>query len=199
MNLTLRARIFIIISLVVLLILAISLTIVVISGKNKKQEQQNEANNQEVNQEQSFFNEQIPVTTPTIIPSGAVVKEMTSEEKMKTAVINMAKVFIERYGSYSTDNPGQNLKDLEVLCTPDLWKVLENRIVNMKTENEFLGMITRAFSVSLVSFENDKATVSIITAREENKNGLIKNYNQEVEVFLLKINDNWLVDNVKWK
>jgi hypothetical protein len=111
----------------------------------------------------------------------------------------MAKIFIERYGSYSTDNPGQNLKDLESLCTPDLWKVLENRIANMKSGAEFIGVITRAFSASLTSFENNKATVAIIAAREENQNGIIKNYNQEAEIFLLKINDSWLVDNVKWK
>lgn len=203
MNLTLRTRIFAIVSIVLLLILAISIAITVFS--NKKTETENQLTNTQENQEQQIFDEQTGVlinstgVIPTTINENAPIAQMNDEEKMKSIVQNIAKIFVERYGSYSTDNPGQNLKDLEVLSTPDLWKVLKARIENMSASQSFIGVSTRSFSSSLINFEKEKALVRVISAREENKNGEINNFNQEAEVSLVMVKDSWLVDDIKWK
>ena len=203
MNLTLRARIFAIVSIILLLILAISIAITVFS--NKKTETENQLTNTQEGQEQQIFDEQTGVlinstgVIPAIINENAPIVQMNDEEKMKSVVQNIAKIFVERYGSYSTDNPGQNLKDLEVLSTPDLWGVLKVRIENMSASQSFIGVSTRSFSSSLINFEKEKALVRVISAREENKNGEITNFNQEAEVSLIMVKDSWLVDDVKWK
>ncbi len=199
MNLTLRARIFIIISLVVLIILAVSIALVVISKKNKAAE--NTVGENQANMEQTQTGEQVftPGIQPTIINQDLPIKPQTTEEKMRSAAENIAKIFTERYGSYSTDNLGQNLKDLEVLSTPDLWAVLKKKIDAMTASKEFIGVTTRAFSSSIVSYEKDKAAVRTISIREENKNGTLREFNQEAEVTLVRSGDYWLVDDIKWK
>ncbi len=202
MNLTLRARIFIIISLAVLLILGISLFLVVFYKDKPATEGEQSAIQ---TQTENIFDDQTGVLinssaiTPTVIDESLPIAPLNTREQTEKVVQNIAKVFVERYGSYSTDNPGQNLKDLEILSTPDLWIVLKTRINNLSVGEEFSGFTTRAFGSSLISFEEDKAMVRVITAREENKNGEIINFNQEAEVTLLKSGENWLVDDVKWK
>ena len=99
MNLTLRARIFIIISLIILIILAISIALIVISKKNKAEEVTPEDN---VNTEQQIkVDGQNNVTgiQPVVIDQGLTIKPQTNEEKMRLASENIAKIFIERYGS----------------------------------------------------------------------------------------------------
>ncbi len=201
MNLTLRTRIFVIVSIILLLILAISIAITVFS--NKKTETENQPTNTQDGQEQQIFDGQNGVLINnddfSVIDANTPIAQMNSEEKIKSAAQNIAKIFVERYGSYSTDNPGQNLKDLEVLSTADLWKVLKSRIENMTVGEDFIGFTTRAFSSSITSFEEDKIIIRVISAREENKNGDIRNFNQEAEVAVIKSGDVWLVDDVKWK
>ena len=198
MNLTLRTRIFVIVSIILLLILAISIAITVFS--NKKTETENQPTNTQDGQEQQIFDGQNGVLINnddfSVIDANTPIAQMNSEEKIKSAAQNIAKIFVERYGSYSTDNPGQNLKDLEVLSTADLWKVLKSRIENMTVGEDFIGFTTRAFSSSITSFEEDKIIIRVISAREENKNGDIRNFNQEAEVAVIKSGDVWLVYDV---
>jgi len=201
MNLTLRTRIFVIVSLVVLLILGISVALIVIS-KNKKQAQ--EQNNEALygqTQTTDQLGTTIPINgiTPTVIDSNMVVKPETTEEKDRNTAINLAKIFVERYGSYSTENPGQNLKDLEILCTSDLWNVLKKRAESMVVGKEFIGVSTRAFGASFISYDDKETVVRVMTIREENKDGVIRNFNQEAEVVLIGGNGGWLVDDVKWQ
>ena len=199
MNLTLRARIFIIISLAVLIILAISITLAVISKKNQAVENAIVENQTNTDLMQSDEITVIPGIQPTVVNSDLPIKQQTTEEKMRSAAENIAKIFTERYGSYSTDNPGQNLKDLESLSTPDLWTVLKGKIETMTVGKEFISMTTRAFSASIISFETDKAIVKTVSTKEENKSGVLREFNQEAEVTLLRNGDNWLVDDLKWK
>ncbi len=200
MNLTLRARIFIVISIVVLIILAISITLVVVFKQNNTTEEGALGENQNVDQQTQNNNQNFNTSIqPTVVSQDLVLKPQTTEEKMRLASENIAKIFIERYGSYSTDNPGQNLKDLQVLCSVDLWNVLKKKIDSMVASKEFTGVTTRAFSSSIVSYENDKSIVNIISIRQENKENVLREYNQEAEVTLVRNGNSWLVDDIKWK
>lgn len=200
MNLTLRARIFIIISIVVLLILAISIGLIVFS-KNKS----DSSGNGSQNPQEQTSNGNIDITAitngtaPTEVGINPAVSPLSEEDKLKSAAQNIAKIFIERYGSYSTNNPGENLRELEALSTEDLWTVLEKRAENMTVGKDFTGVTTFAFSVTVTEMTEEKAVIRAITSREENSNGVIKNYNQEAELSLVKSGSGWLVDDIKWK
>lgn len=199
MNLTLRSRILIIVSLVVFLILAISISLVVFSKKKAQEEAVLLDNNQNIENQIIDEMDVVPGIIPTKIPSGAVVIPQTQEEFLKTACLNLSKVYVERYGSYSTDNPGKNLKDLEVLSTTDLWKILKNRMDNLQVDGNFFSVVTKAIGASFDLYSKEKATVIVMTSKEESKNGEISNYNQEVELILVGSKGSWLVDDIKWK
>ena len=185
------------ISLVVFLILAISIALIVFSKKKTTED------NGLIDNEQNIENqtEQIllPVIVPTVIPPGATVIPQTQEEALKTACLNLSKVYIERYGSYSTDNPGKNLKDLEVLSTKDLWKILENRMETLQVGDEFFSVVTRAIGASFESYSKEKSVVDVLVVKDENKNGEITRYDQTAQLVLIGDGNSWLIDDVKWK
>lgn len=199
MNLTLRSRIFIIISLVIFLILAISISLIVFSNKKEAQNPDVVENGQNTEGQNTNQQIEIPVNVPTVIPSGATIIPQTQEESLKSACLNLAKVYVERFGSYSTDNPGKNLQDLEVLSTVDLWKVLKNRMDNLQTGDEFFSVVTRAIGASFESYSKEKSTVTVLVVKDENKNGELKKYEQEAVLIMVGDGNSWLVDDVKWK
>ena len=201
---SLRARIFIIVSVVVLIILGISLFLMSDFGKNaispaapteQNLPETTQTNNSPVNTtEQPVVNTTIP-TIPVNI---------TTEDTEKNAAKQLAKVFIERYGTYSTDNGSDNIRDVQGLVTPALWSTLSARI-NSTTVNEnvapsgaFYGISTQVFSMELVNWLPDNAKVSLQLVRTEEKNGIRTVKHQNAEVIMVKQNEQWLVQNFKW-
>lgn len=200
--LSLRARILVIFSFIVLAILAISLLIIVV-GKNKKSETAdqpiNPLDNAQVVDSNNFNTGSLPgvgvAPTPT---AGLQVKTQPTEEAIKNGVKQLAKIFIERYGSYSTQNDYQNVLDVKSLSTPVLWQKL-SASMNQPQPAEYLGMTTLVISSSFKEWNEDTAIVTLETLRTEEKNNQSKETGQAVEVFMIKQGDNWLVNNFQWK
>lgn len=190
---TLRTRIFIVISLIVLFILGVSIFIIYLSKRSTPiAGQENGVNTAgEVIPVQGA--EQTPVET-----SGASVPKQTSEEAIKNAALQMAKIFIERYASYSTDNDYQNIKEVEGLVTAGLWSRLSSKI-GQPVGKEFLGVTTQAVSSGFDSYTANSATVRIQTTQIQDKNGVIAKANKEVIVHEVLSDGNWLVDKFEWK
>ena len=194
---SLRARIFIIISVVVLLILSVSIFLVV---KNR-----------------NSGNANVPATTPdtgntntnnpsnpssgagTVVPTGSPIKPLTSLEVEQNGVEQLAKIFIERYGTYSTDNEFENIKEAQSLVTKSLWSKISLGI-NVKNPNTgFLGLTTKVVSVNMVSWADNKADFDLKIMRNENKNGVVTTRYQNVTVEMVKENNIWLADSLVWK
>ena len=194
---SLRARIFIIISVVVLLILSVSIFLVV---KNR--------NSGNVN---------VPATTPdtgnintnnpsnpasgagTVVPTGSPVKPLTSLEVEQNGVEQLAKIFIERYGTYSTDNEFENIKEAQSLVTKSLWSKISLGIGVKNPNAGFLGLTTKVVSVSMISWSDSKADFDLKIMRNENKSGVVTTRYQNVTVEMIKENGTWLADSLTWK
>jgi len=193
---TLRTRLFIIISIVVLLVLVIGIGLL-------------------------WYGKRAPTPTPggetpsTTIPAaggqnvtggGAVpgaitglpVQPITTEATEKNAVKQLAKVFIERYGSYSTDSDYQNIIELESLVTEKLWATLSKKIGTPIT-GSFMGMTTRAVAAALTDWKKDQsATVGLQVVQTEEKNGGQNVLHKNIDIKFLKVKDAWLVDSFGW-
>lgn len=196
---SLRARIFIIISILVFLTLGITVFLVVrqknansptpkTGGSNSATTSQN--NTQSANQ----------TTVGDQVPDGLTVKKPTSVEAEKNGVEQLAKVFIERYGTYSTDNNFQNIKEVSTLVTDSLWSKLKLLIEPKAASSTdgFVGVTTKAISATLSSWSDSKATVDIKVMRTEEKKGVVSTRYQNVSLDLVKTNSLWLVDKVTW-
>lgn len=192
---SLRARIFIIVSVIVLLVLSVSIFLYV-RGKNKN-------------------NNPIPVeTTPTStgtgevvlpsgqgateIPAGIPVKTITPLEAQKNGVEQLAKTFVERYGTYSTDNESQNIKESQELVTPALWAKIGASLGASSSGQPFYGITTKIISTNITSWSETKATVSLKAMRTEDKNGTISSRNQNVTVEMVKEGEKWLASSIAW-
>lgn len=192
---SLRARIFFIISVVVFLVLAISIFLIV-RNKNKTTQITDVSTDVNVNNNQN--NDQPIGQVATEIPVGISVKQPSSEEVEKNAVEQLSKVFIERYGTYSTDNNGQNIIESQSLVTKSLWSRISTGLNTKNTNQTFLGLTTKVVSMDLVDWSATKATVSLKTMRAEDKNGVITNRYQNVTVEMVKEGGVWLADKLTW-
>jgi hypothetical protein len=189
--LTLRTRLFIIISLIVLVILGIAVGLVVWNKRAKVVVEPPSAT----------------TTTPgagatdgvNIIPGGSTtglqVQKPTTEEAQKIAVKQLAKVFIERYGSYSTDGDFQNIKELNGMTTDKLWAELSKKI-GATAGGNFVGVTTKAIAAVLSDWKKDlSATVDLQLVATETRSGRESTVQKTAQVKFLKVKTQWLVDS----
>ncbi len=192
---SLRARIFIILSIIVLFILAVSIFLFV-RGKQKN----NLSSNAQPTSTASNNNSSGQVAQPgaTVIPAGVPVKPLTAEELEKNSVEQIAKIVVERYGTYSTDNEFQNILEVKTLVTPALWTKISAAMKIKNTNTVFFGITTKVASTQISDWSGDAATVVLKTVRTENKNGSIKNLYQDVTVGMKKTDSIWLANTLTW-
>jgi hypothetical protein len=192
---SLRARIFIIISVVVLIILGISLFLLIGARKKAASEAAGNAGGTATTTETVLP----PAPTGTEIPSGLPVKKQTTVEVEQAGVIQLARVFTERYGTYSTQNDSQNIKEVESLCTQALWSKISARIGATAGSQNFVGVTTRVITTDMTGWNGNAATIELRTMRTEERSGEVVNKYQNAEVKLVKSGENWLVDQFVWK
>lgn len=193
---SLRARIFIIVSIIVLLILGVSM-ILIVRSRNKTNLPQTTVptdNTGAVNNEQVIGQ----VVTGTVIPEGLPAKTATPIEAEKNGVIQLAKVFVERYGTYSTDNNFQNIREVETIVSRSLWSKISAPITAKTSTQSFVGMTTKVISMDLADWSDTAATIELKTIRTEEKNGIVTTRYQNATVQMLKANSSWLVDKFVW-
>lgn len=194
---SLRARIFILISVVLLIILAISVFLMMRFGKEKT-----------ATEPVNTSTGPLPSTSsPDTVPVGTSIsspgaRQLSLEDIEKNAAKQLAKIFIERYGTYSSDNESLNIKEVENLVASALWSSLSAKIKSGPNGQipgaEFMGMTTRVISAELKDWTGESAQAFLQTVRVEEKNGVTNNQHQNVEVNLVKQGENWLVQNFKW-
>ena len=193
---SLRARIFLIITVVVLIVLGVSLFLLIGARKKAASEAMGNAAGTGATTTETVLP---PAPTGTEIPSGLPVKKQTTVEVEQAGVTQLARVFTERYGTYSTQNDSQNIKEVESLCTRALWSKISARIGASADNQNFVGVTTRVITTDLVSWNGSTATIELRTMRTEEKSGNVTNKYQNAEAKLIKSGENWLVDQFVWK
>jgi hypothetical protein len=191
---SLRARIFILISIVVLFILGISIFLIV-RNKNKNAEPQTGApTDNTVNGGQTGGQ----TTVGDQAPAGLPAKTANPLEAEKNGASQLAKVFVERYGTYSTDNNFENIKEVETFVTPAFWSKISAPMNAKSSTQSFVGVTTKVISLELTSWSDTAATVELKTMRTEEKNGAVSVRYQNATVDMVKIGGVWLVDKLVW-
>ncbi|MFH1789814.1 MAG: hypothetical protein ABH832_01980 [bacterium] len=199
----LRTRLFIILSAIALVVLAVSIYLT-IRANNKAEQQQTPATQQQnqiilpdgsVSQQPSIQAPQAGVATS--IPN-TYLKPMTTQQAEENAAKQIAKTFVERYGSYSSQNDYQNIKDVESLVSGRLWSELSKRMTGAQS-NEFSRVITKVISANLTDLGSEQYSVDIQTIRDEERAGVQSNYQQEATATVIKSSGSWVVGSFEWK
>ena len=195
---SLRTRLFVIISLIVLVILAISIFLIMRS----RDKNIDATTNTPVAVDSTNFVPQIAapnVLNPDAISPGVTVKKATTLEAEQNAVKQLARVFAERFNTYSSDNIYNNIKDVEGIVTADLWKIISvplNR--TSKPAVVFTGSIARVMSMDISEWKPDQATVALKLTISEDKAGTVTTKQREFGVMLVNTSGAWLVDKYTW-
>ena len=188
----LRTRIFILVTLIVLIVLGVSLLLVVKIGKKPTV-------TSPVNKSSAGFNQGnvvIPGTSATIIPQNVVVAPATSDEVTENTVRQLAKIFVERFNTYSSDGIYQNIRDVQTMVTDDYWKKISLPLTRSLTPPAtFVALTTKVMAITSSNVQSTMALV-ILRAQKTGTNGAVSsdsyaNYN----VSLVKSGSHWLIAN----
>lgn len=197
--LTLRARIFAVISLAVLVVLAISV-LLLIRGKVAQAPEAAETPGAPTNIiDQSNFdqNRQIIAPAATVTPQ-PIVARLSPLEIEKNSVKQLAKIFVERFNTYSSDNNGQNIREVQNIVTSAMWKRLSGRL-GAKSTGPFVGSTTDVLSLELSSWDPPSATVTLRTRQALEEKGTKTTSYKTIAVKLTKVNSAWLVTSYEWQ
>ncbi len=186
----LRTKIFVIVSICVLAILGITVGLLL----SKRHSAPTTQTAQHVTTPTSTA-----VSTETAIQNmvGLTVKPLTPEETQQAGVKQFAKIFIERYYTYSSDSNFQNIRDVESLVTASLWKQMSPRLSGTRSPSgAFVGVTTKVYGTSLADWSASKADVKVLTQQSVEKDGATTSKNQNYTVEVVKQGSTWLVSSV---
>ncbi len=128
------------------------------------------------------------------------VPPIVSQDELAAAQVAMN--FTERFGSYSSDFPGENIKQLLGQCTNKMATYLNKMEIDYQAK-EFKGITTKSISNEITEMTDNQAEVLVRTQRQESKiidGELVSAISyQDIKVSLVKSAKQWLVDSAYWQ
>lgn len=191
--LDLRQRIFIIIGLSAGLILA--LVLLIVSGRDKA------APGGEVVTVTSPAGDGLPsgaVREPAAaaVESGAGAPAVASDpDEIYTA--QLARIFVERFGSYSNQNDNQHIADALTMASERMAAWLETQ--KIASGAEYAGVMTKVVASSITQREADRAEVAIDVQQVSEGAGASPVAYKSGRVELVKVGKEWKVDGLYWE
>lgn len=134
-------------------------------------------------------------TTPTPSAASTVVTTPSSAS-------TVARVFVERFGSYSTESGYTNIDDVMSLTTVELQGRLQSLLeaAQKGAQSDYYGVSTRLMGSKAEATSETSMTYKMLTQRQESfdspANTSVRY--QDIRVVLTKSGENWLVSDFTW-
>lgn len=141
-----------------------------------------------------------PVETPTPTINQVNVNEQSEQAQ----VLRLARIVIERYGSFSNRNNFENIRSLEPFMTDSFVQESLRYIDSNQdqgVDEEFYGVSTTAAALELTAFtESETAEVTVQTRRVETRSGAENTqFNQTAVMAFQNVEGNWKVNGITWQ
>lgn len=144
--------------------------------------------------------EETPLTSLEQLPPPSQ-EQIEQEKNYPLDLKQLALVFAERFGSFSSDSGFANLNELKELSTDKLrqnFAVYEQSAGN--DDGRQSGTETVALNSELSGLKGDQAEVLVKTQRSKYLNGqLISTFYQDLRLKLVKTGEIWKVDEAVWQ
>lgn len=119
-----------------------------------------------------------------------------------TSPLVNARIFTERFGSFSSEADFGNLRDVYPIVTPQLRERLEALAESGRDEirEQYFGISTRIISSEILEETNSSASIRVSTQRVE-ATGSITNQQtryQDITLSLINSEGNWLIADYEW-
>lgn len=117
--------------------------------------------------------------------------------------LELAKIFTERYGSYSNHSNFSNLSDLEMFVTDDFQKEIDKITSEddfSSSYGDYVGFLTKVLSAEQRECGDHYCSVDLKTQRRKETNDGEESevFYHDIKVGLKKIEGSWKVDSAKW-
>lgn len=145
-------------------------------------------------------------TTPTVNASSTTPTNTALSTDDAAAALRVARVFIERYGTYSNRNDFENIINVKPFMTSGFQKESDALIAksggsNTSNTDPFYGITTTVLSVKSEQYSERKAAqVRVSTQRSEIKGtNEQRTFVQDVLVNMVYSDGSWKVDQIAWQ
>jgi hypothetical protein len=119
----------------------------------------------------------------------------------------LAKSFVERFGSYSSQSDFKNIEDLKMLMSAEMKSWANDHVFELRENKDyfedFYGITTKVLlepQISLLNLEEGVVELLVSTQREElSDTEVVDSYSQDIKVKIIKERGEWLVDSALWQ
>ena len=133
--------------------------------------------------------------TAPVVP--VVPKPALTEGEL--AILNLARNFAERYGSWSTDSHFQNLKDLYPRVTSRMQAELARTIAADVPDATYKAVRTKAINISITSSTASRASVTVAAQQIETDINLKETVlYKTLKLTMVNEGNFWFVDTATW-
>ncbi|HAL50543.1 MAG: hypothetical protein UU40_C0025G0006 [Candidatus Uhrbacteria bacterium GW2011_GWD2_41_121] len=119
----------------------------------------------------------------------------------ETTASTIARVFVERFGSFSNQADYENVNAVMDIATSTLQNQLKTIMSKEQDTDVYYGISTRVLSIDQVSITDTQEVLEVMTQREESiespANTTIRY--QSMKLTLVKNGDSWLVNDFVWE
>jgi hypothetical protein len=129
--------------------------------------------------------------TPPAVSQEPVAPAEDAEQRF---VRQLARTFVERFGSYSNQNDNRHIDDARALSTPSMQAWIDNQTVEQR--GAYTGSTMVVIEHQVILFTETAATVSIGLQQQVVTNGKEERLYKTGNVTLVKQNGTWLVDGL---
>jgi hypothetical protein len=200
-----RKKIGLLIIISAVLLLAI---IVVMLYKKEEVDKVNEEELITVNPITTSSDVLMPTSTPGDLPRNYQSYDISKEEPHQidsNDAAKLASLFAERLGSFSNQSDYGNVTDLKIFMTASMRDWADKYVADLKAKpysGEYYGITTDTLVTKVLSYDekNGKAKVEVLAERREDTASVLgATYQQKMTIDLVKVNNEWLVDNAVWE
>ncbi len=187
--LTLRQRLFIIIGLVSGLIIAFLLIYYFVFQKPiNEQTPTGVIPSEEVNSNISGQSGSGSATVTPVVESQPVDMSVYAKQ--------VAKIFVERFATYSNQNSNQNIDDVLSMSTPVMARWLETQRKDFVSE--YIGVNTMVVASRVLNIDDSKATVELDVQQENMTSNGVQIQQKTGKVDLVNMDGDWKIDGFYW-
>jgi len=119
------------------------------------------------------------------------------EATNQTTAKQTARIFVERFSSYSSQNENEHIESVLPLITDEMRDWVEKQTVEQTTE--YSGQTTEIIASSVEDSSSDEATVQIQALITQRSDGTESTTQKNGRVELTKVNGSWKVDGFFWE
>lgn len=182
-----RKRLFIILGIIAGLLIA-AILIYMFFLKDSSQE----IEITESDQTQEQLEETTTISTEEIIISPTVPNEDADERYVR----QLARNFVERFGSYSNQNENSHIETVLPLVTDSMVNWLETQAQEQSTE--YSGKTTKVIVYNVESFSENSASVHVEVQEILQTNGIQEINYKTGTVNLSRVNNEWKISGLYW-